>query len=147
MFNPHIAAEVPSKMGRTCAQNGRPSPAKDHSVRRAAIWETKCRGTSKRYKDRLKSSLKACNIDPRHWSTLAADRIVWRHTIQQAVSAFEVTRRTQLEDKRKRRKESSNRTPTTDQTFTCNYCSRTCLSRIGLVSHQRACSGKHGQQP
>ena len=24
-------------------------------------------------------------------------------------------------------------------TFTCGHCSRSCLSRIGLVSHERAC--------
>lgn len=28
----------------------------------------------------------------------------------------------------------------TDQTFRCSCCSRACLSRIGLVSHERTCS-------
>ena len=43
----------------------------------------------KRYKDFLKKSLGACHIDHRQWSTLAADRVTWRHIIHQAVSSFE----------------------------------------------------------
>ena len=35
----------------------------------------------KRFKDNLKKSLTACNIDHRQWSNLAADRVAWRHTI------------------------------------------------------------------
>ena len=35
----------------------------------------------KRFKDSLKKSLTACNIDHRQWSDLAADRVAWRYTI------------------------------------------------------------------
>ena len=95
----------------------------------------------KRYKDSLKESLSACHIDHLHWSTLAADRTAWRHTVHQAVSSFENSRRENLREKRHRRKMRAASAATTvpDQTLDCSRCGRTCLSRIGLNSHQRAC--------
>ena len=100
----------------------------------------------KRYKDSLKKSLDACHIDHRQWSTLAADRQDWRHTVHQAVSTFEDSRRDNLKEKRRRRKDREASAAVPDQTFDCSRCGRTCLSRIGLVSHQRACS-RRGQPP
>ncbi|KAI8495057.1 Protein unc-80 [Branchiostoma belcheri] len=38
----------------------------------------------KRYKDYLKSTLNACQINHRQWSTLAADRVTWRQTVHKA---------------------------------------------------------------
>uniref|UniRef100_K7EZV3 Reverse transcriptase domain-containing protein n=1 Tax=Pelodiscus sinensis TaxID=13735 RepID=K7EZV3_PELSI len=52
----------------------------------------------KRYKDSLKKSLTACCIDHRQWATQAADRNSWRHTVHQATSFFEDTRRACMED-------------------------------------------------
>ena len=94
----------------------------------------------KRFKDSLKKSLTACNIDHRQWSDLAADRVVWRHTIHQAAAQFEVDRKNSLKDKRQRRKARAASTTTPNISFPCSHCSRPCLSRIGLVSHERACS-------
>ncbi len=93
----------------------------------------------KRYKDSLKKSLTACCIDHRQWATRAADRDSWQRTVQQAFSLFEDTRRASIEDIRRRRKKRVPPAPILDQTFTCSHCDRTCLSRIGPVSHQRAC--------
>ena len=106
------------------------------------------RGASKkRYKDSLKKSLGACHIDHRQWSTLAADRVTWRHIIHQAVSSFEDSRKNNLREKRCRRKNREASTTTVPGvTFDCSRCGRTCLSRIGLVSHERACS-RRGQPP
>jgi len=98
----------------------------------------------KRYKDSLKKSLGACHIDHRQWSTLAADRQAWRHTVHQAVSSFEDSRRSNLKEKRRMKKDREASAAVPDQTFDCSRCGRTCLSRIGLVSHQRACS-RRGQ--
>ncbi|XP_037780222.1 uncharacterized protein LOC119576642 [Penaeus monodon] len=98
----------------------------------------------KRYKDSLKKSLGACHIDHRQWSTLAADRQAWRHTVHQAVSSFEDSRRSNLKEKRRMKKDRKASAAVSDQTFDCSRCGRTCLSRIGLVSHQRACS-RRGQ--
>ena len=62
------------------------------------------RGPKKRYKDCLKKSLSACHIDQLQWSTLASNRVTWRHTIAGAVSTFESNRRAGLEEKRRKRK-------------------------------------------
>ena len=93
----------------------------------------------KRYKDTLKKSLGACNISHLEWTTLAEDRGAWRRTISKAASSFESSRRSAIEEKRQRRKNSAATTPNPDQTFTCCHCNRTCRSRIGLISHERAC--------
>ena len=99
----------------------------------------------KRYKDSLKKSLGACHINHSQWSTLAADRVTWRHIIHQAVSFFEDSRKNNLKEKRRRRKNIEASTTTVPGvTFDCSRCGRTCLSRIGLVSHERACS-RRGQ--
>ena len=100
----------------------------------------------KRFKDSPKKSLTTCNIDHRQWSDFAADRVAWRHTIHQAAAQFEVDRKNSLKDKRQRRKACVASTTTPDISFPCSYCSRPCLSRIGLVGHERACSRRqHGQ--
>ena len=94
----------------------------------------------KRFKDSLKKSLNACNIDHRQWSDFAADRVGWRHTIHQAAAQFEVDRKNSLKDKRQRRKARAASTTTPNISFPCSHCSWPFLSRIGLVSHERACS-------
>ena len=93
----------------------------------------------KRYKDNIKKSLGACNISHLEWTTLAEDHGAWRRTISKAASSFESSRRSAIEEKRQRRKNSAATTPNPDETFTCCHCNRTCRSRIGLISHERAC--------
>ena len=100
----------------------------------------------KRYKDSLKKSLSTCHIDHRQWSALAADRGAWRHAVHQSVSSFESNRRATLEEKRSRRKNRVATALTPESSFPCSRCGRVCLSRIGLVSHQRACA-RRGQRP
>ena len=89
----------------------------------------------KRYKDSLRKSLGVCHID-------------WRYTVHQAVSSFEASRKEDLREKRRRRKirAASAATSEPGQTFDCSHCGRTCLSRMGLISHQRACN-RRGQPP
>jgi len=102
----------------------------------------------KRYKDSLRKSLRGCHIDCSQWSALAADCAAWRYTVHQAVSSFEASRKEDLREKRRRRKIIAASTATSEpgQTFDCSHCGRTCLSRIGLVSHQRACN-RRGHKP
>lgn len=96
----------------------------------------------KRYKDQLKRHLKVAKINEANWFTLAADREGWRRTIIQASKEFEAHRRETIEEKRQARK-NRQRAPRDAQpanpTLSCTRCGRTCLSRIGLISHQRAC--------
>jgi len=93
-----------------------------------------------RSKDSLKKSLTTCNIDHKQWSDLSANRVAWRHTIHQAAAQFEADSRNSLNEKRWRRKARAASTTTPDITFPGRHCSRPCLSRIGLVSHECACS-------
>ena len=100
----------------------------------------------KRFKDSLKKSLTTYNIDNRQWSDPAVDRVACRHTIHQAAAQFKVDRKNSLKDKRQRRKACAASTTTPDISFPCSHCSQPCPSRIGLVSHERACSRRqHGQ--
>ena len=101
----------------------------------------------KRYQVCLKKSLIVCHIDCQQWSDKAVDRDAWRHTVHKAASLFEENRRDSLKDKRQRRKaQAASTTENPDLTYMCRHCTRTCLSRIGLLSHERACS-RRGQQP
>ena len=127
--------------------SGHVSRMDDHRLPKIALYGKlsighRNRGApKKRYKDSLKKSLGTCHIDHRQWSTLAADRVTWRHIIHQVVSSFEDSRKNNLREKRPRRKNREASTTTVSGvTFDCSRCGRTCLSRIGLVSHERACS-------
>ena len=78
---------------------------------------------------------------------MAAHRDAWRDTVHKIASQFEENRRDSLKDKRQRRKaQAASTTENPDLTYMCRHCTRTCLSRIGLLSHERACS-RRGQQP
>ncbi|GFS08505.1 hypothetical protein ElyMa_001275600 [Elysia marginata] len=97
----------------------------------------------KRYKDSLKRTLSACDIDVQGWSDLATDRSAWRCIIQEATTKFEEERITAANNKRLRR-DNPTQTPTPHP---CRHCSRICRARIGLISHERACRQRHGQPP
>ena len=97
-------------------------------------------GPKKRYKNFLKKLLSTCHIDHSQWSTLAADRGTWRHIIHQAAFSFEDYCRINLKEKRCRRKNCDASTIVLDIIFICSRCGGTCLSRISLLSHERACS-------
>ncbi|XP_067051128.1 uncharacterized protein [Acropora muricata] len=100
----------------------------------------------KRFKVNLKKSLTACNIDHRQWSNLAADHVAWRHTTHQAAAQFQLDRKNALKDKRQRRKACAASTTTPNLSFPCSHCSRPQISRIGLVSHERASSRRQRGQ-
>ena len=93
----------------------------------------------KRYKDLLKSSLSSCSIDQSTWYQLASNRADWRKRVFDGVSTFESERKAQAAEKRKRRKDNTAIKPIVNQSYSCSFCSRVCLSRIGLISHERAC--------
>ena len=104
------------------------------------------RAPKKQFKDGLKKLLTTCNIDHKQWSDLTADRVVWHNKIPQAASQFKGDRKNSLKVKRQRRKACSAPTTTPDIPFSCRHCSQPCLSHIGLVNHERACSRRqHGQ--
>ncbi|XP_064495874.1 uncharacterized protein LOC135405089 [Pseudopipra pipra] len=125
---------------------GHVSRMKDHRLPKILLYgelATGCRmrGTpKKRYKDSLKQHRSLGHIDHHNWSTLASNRETWRHAIYNAAVSFENTRRITLEEKRQRRKNRVLQNTPSKESFCCAFCNRICLSRIGLISHQHACS-------
>lgn len=50
------------------------------------------------------------------------------HTVQQVTSSFESSRRANIEEKRRRRKNRGKTTSVTVETFCCSHCRRACLA-------------------
>ena len=91
-------------------------------------------GQRKRYKDVLKSTLKAYNIPVDKWQALAQDRPVWRAAIREGTKHFEKSRLQSLDDKRSARK---NRVPKPSTAVPCQLCGKICASTFGLQAHMR----------
>ena len=96
----------------------------------------------KRYKDQLNNQLSLAKIPPSSWQDDASDRQTWRSTVQKASQEFEIQRSGAAREKRQRQKDRalSQNPASPPAAFICPRCSRTCASRIGLYSHQRACN-------
>ena len=88
----------------------------------------------KRYKDVLKSTLKAYNIPVDEWQALAQDRPAWRAAIRKGTKQFERSRLQSLDDKRSARK---NRVPNPTTAVPCQLCGKICASTFGLQAHMR----------
>jgi len=93
-----------------------------------------------RYKDVVKRDMKAGDINPTGWETVAADCSSWRHAVKAGMQTSEKRREDQWEEKRERRRQRLASAPTQPGAdFTCDNCNRACRSRIGLYSHSRRC--------
>lgn len=93
-------------------------------------------GQKKRYKDTLKASLKAFNIDPVCWEKDAQDRAFWRHSVHKGAEMCEANRTAAAEQRRRDRKARA-ADPLLTATIPCPHCQRHFRARIGLVSHLR----------
>ena len=93
-------------------------------------------GQKKRYRDQTLRILKTCQIDHKQLEELANNRTNWRSTVYKHLRQHEEDRISWLKERRQKRKESKITTSTTEHV--CSECGRSCLSPIGLVSHQRA---------
>ena len=91
-------------------------------------------GQKKRYKDVLKSTLKAYNIPVDEWQALAQDRPAWRAAIRKGTNHFEKSRLQSLDEKRSARK---NRVPNPSTAVPCLLCGKICASTFGLQAHMR----------
>ena len=78
-------------------------------------------------------------IKPKHWEQLAENHAAWWLTTIRAAQDFEITRREVAEERRRWQKEAREQDPTGPASFLCPWCPRICLSRIGQISHLRAC--------
>lgn len=94
-----------------------------------------------RWKDSLKDTFKQCSIPVNTWQDTALERCAWRNTIHDGLMYFDRTRRTNNALKRSRRHAAREKgTVGISCNYRCHYCDRTCASRIGLLSHERACN-------
>ena len=94
-------------------------------------------GQRKRFKDSLKTSLKAMNIDWESWESHALDRPHWRHLVSTGSKTSEQSRLAAAREKRATRKARSASTSTAVTDYKCSTCGRYFRARIGLVSHLR----------
>ena len=93
-----------------------------------------------RYRDCLKSSLKAAHISVDNWEAQAMERNSWRNTIHQGRRSFEEARIKYEKLKRSARKGFEFEFPTIKGDrlqLTCEICGRVCLSKAGKLSHLR----------
>ncbi|XP_037793440.1 uncharacterized protein LOC119588873 [Penaeus monodon] len=71
-------------------------------------------------------------IDREVDNRLAKANSAFGRLYKRAVSSFEDSRRSNLKEKRRMKKDREASAAVPDQTFDCSRCGRTCLSRIGL---------------
>lgn len=90
-------------------------------------------GPRKRLKDHIKTSLKACNIEPQALETLASDRPLWQTCCREGTESYAQQLRTKADARRAQR----HHPPLLDGGFPCDVCNRICKSRIGLHGHRR----------
>ena len=85
--------------------------------------------------------LKQSNISTTHWQDTATDRSAWRRSIHDGLVLYDDSRRERNATKRARRHAARNATSSASQdAYMCRHCGRTCSSRIGILSHERACN-------
>ena len=89
----------------------------------------------KRFKDTLKSSLKAFKLDLDSWETLAQDRGKWRSEVHKGAKISEKRHIATAQAKRTVRKAKN---PSTSRSqLHCHICQRAFAAQIGLTSHMR----------
>ena len=99
-----------------------------------------------RWKDSLKDTLKQSNISTTQWQDTATDRSTWRRSVHDGLMIYDNSRRERNATKRARRHAARNATTTTSQdAYMFRHCGRTCSSRIGILSHERACNKQRGR--
>ena len=92
-----------------------------------------------RFKDKLKSNLKALDFDLQGWEDLSKQRDEWRSQTHLRVNAFEHQRKSSLQQQRLQRKSRSNSVPSPlIAPFSCPVCGKICRSAAGLGSHRRS---------
>ena len=102
-------------------------------------------GQKKRFKDTLKSSLKAFSIDDDSWQLLSSDRDQWRGIVHDGASQAKRAQATKAVQARQARKERASRAVNPDSMLQCPHCPRELRARIGVVGH--LCTHKPNHQP
>ena len=89
-----------------------------------------------RWNDSLKDTLKQSNISATQWQDTATDRSTWRRSVHDGLMLYDNSRRVRNAT---RRHAARNATTASQDAYMCRHCVRTCRSRIGFLSHERAC--------
>ena len=89
-----------------------------------------------RYKDTLERTLKACRIDVEDKTVC---RSQWRQIIRTGTAVSEDARTAAAIETHRRRHAASPQVTCSDPSQVCSGCGRVCHSRIGLLSHKKAC--------
>ena len=90
------------------------------------------------YKHVCKRDMKALDINTKSWVDLAANRMMWRSTLNQHLKSGEEKLVNAEVGKRACRKERNK----SNRPHKCNFCGRDCFSHVGLNSHNRHCNNQ-----
>ena len=100
----------------------------------------------KRFKDVLKSNLKALQIDVDNWEAITENRPTWRKLVRKGCSEFEEKRVERAVLKRALRKQDESAVPVdVQEELKCNVCGRFLLSRAGLINHLKSHNQRQNQ--
>ncbi|KAI0224060.1 hypothetical protein LSAT2_024917 [Lamellibrachia satsuma] len=91
----------------------------------------------KRFKDTLKTSLKAFAINPDSWEQTVMDRAMWHSSVHKGSKICEANRTAAAEQRRQARKARASNPQDDVPLIPCPNCQCTFCARIGLVSHLR----------
>ena len=94
-------------------------------------------GPRKRYKDALKTALKAFDIGHDSWEAAARNRAHWGSMIWNGASVCEANRQQAAKLKHQVRKDRIQNPPEGTASISCPTCGRLFRAKIGLISHQR----------
>ena len=97
--------------------------------------------TQLRYKDVCKRDMKAFDISTNSWEDLAADRMMWRSTLNQHLLTGE-NKLVNAEAGRRARRKERNNSNRPETTYKCDFCGRDFFSHIGLYSHKLHCNNQ-----
>ena len=91
--------------------------------------------------------MKACNINTKSWEAFADNRTMWKQIVSQGLESEEKAVRTASDGARAKTVAIQQGCTTSQQplVLVCQFCRRSCSSRIGLFSHSRRCSSSKSQ--
>ncbi len=118
----------------------------DDRIPKVVVWRAhnrnkNCRPPTSALEGLTQRQFKQSNISTTHWQDTATDRSAWWRSIHDGIVLYNDSRRESNATKRARRYAARNATSSASQdAYMCRHCGRTCSSRIGILSHERACN-------
>ena len=118
----------------------------DSRIPKQLFYSELCLGKRKRckpkmrFKDSIKLGLQKCSIPIATWEESACNRSTWRKLIFDGIKYFECKRveRASLKHSIRKGEAVVPNQECVNLIWKCEHCGRLCLSRAGLISHQRS---------